>query len=81
MQIVATSSVDKCGPTVRNIAGNSSNSIYSMLRIYRYYYCDFIKIISRGALDGDKEISRRNSKRERGISQRLPLRMQASESP
>jgi hypothetical protein len=46
MQIVATSSVDKYGPTVRNIAlilSNPNNLIYSMLRIYHYYYCDFIK--------------------------------------
>jgi hypothetical protein len=45
MQIVTTLSVDKYGPTVRNralILSNSSNSTYSMLRIYHYHYCDFI---------------------------------------
>ena len=47
--IVATSSVDKYGLQVCNIAVSSSissNSIYSMLRIYHYYYCDFINVQS-----------------------------------
>jgi hypothetical protein len=44
MRIVATSFEDKYRPTVRNIVGNLSNSIFSMLRIYHYSYGDFITL-------------------------------------
>src|SRR5450432_2652195 len=49
--IVATLSVDKYRPTVCNIAlflSNSSNSIYSMLRIYHSSTVIFIKFDTYG---------------------------------